>query len=340
MDWSGRGQHVEYSLNERLHVEELLIPHGVIGHSTTAVVEKVRCKRIMLARKKIRCNWRLTPEKAIEEVAQLQRLRHAHIVRVVGTYILGKELSILLYPATDHTMESFLDEYAELSTASMPLAHERNQSFLMRQDIFRFFRCLQSSINFVHDNLVKHMDIKPTNVLVQTKRHVHGVNYKVYLADFGNARSYRTIAEVETDSRTMFSRAYAAPEVVLQDTRGFAADIFSLGCVYLEMAAVLATKKDTLLDIRRQNPKGDMSYQANLEALKQSEFIRDLEGMLLEYCPPKETHRAHLIVHINDIILAMLSYEPSLRPTAQHLKSEFGYNEECCSIGPEPFEAY
>jgi serine/threonine protein kinase len=293
----------------------------------------------MLARKKIQCNWRLKPEDAIEEVAQLQRLRHAHVVRAVGTYIMGKELSILLYPATDCTMESFLDEYAELNTAFTQLAHERTQSFHMRQDIFKFFRCLQSTIYFVHENLVKHMDIKPTNLLVQMKRNVYGVEYKVYLADFGNARSYRTVAEVETDSRTMFSRTYAAPEVVLQDTRGFAVDIFSLGCVYLEMLAVLTNKKDELLDIRKQNPTGDFSYQANLGTLQQSELLRDMRGFLLDYSSPKEALRAQF-VHISDIILAMLSYEPRLRPTAGQLRNEFGTAGECCLMGPEPFEAH
>lgn len=331
---------MEFSLAERSTINNILISHGVIGHSTTAVVEKVLCKRIMLARKKIRCNWRLKPEDAIEEVAQLQRLRHSHIVRAVGTYIIAKELSILLYPATDYTMESFLEEYAELSTAHPQLPHEKNKCFHMRQDISRFFRCLQSTIHFLHDNLVKHMDIKPTNLLVQTKAYALGVCYKIYLADFGNARSYRTAAEVETDSRTMFSRAYAAPEVVLQDTRGFAADIFSLGCVYLEMLAVLAMKKDELLEIRKSNPAGDMSYQANLESIQQSEFVRDLRGVSLVFSSPKETGSGSFVFSISDIIIGMLSSEPCLRPTARQLRAEMGADDECCSSGPEVFEVY
>lgn len=157
----------------------------------------------MLARKKIQCNWRLKPEDAIEEVAQLQPLRHAHVVRAVGTYIVGKELSILLYPTTEYTMESFLDEYAELNTAFTQMVHERTQSFRMRPDIFKFFRCLQSIIHFVHESLVKHMDIKPTNLLVQMERNVYAVEDKFYLADFGNACSYRAAAEVETNSPTI-----------------------------------------------------------------------------------------------------------------------------------------
>lgn len=89
-NWSGCGQHIEFTQDDTAMIDDLLIPMGVLGHSATALVERVRCKRIILARKKIRCNWRLKREDAIEEVAHLQRLRHAHIIRGVGTYVMAK----------------------------------------------------------------------------------------------------------------------------------------------------------------------------------------------------------------------------------------------------------
>jgi hypothetical protein len=54
--------------------------------------------------------------------------------------------------------------------------------------------------------------------------------------------------------------------VVAQARRGFAADIFSLGCVYAESAAAIShTQK--LQQIRLENPNGDLSYQAYLAAV-------------------------------------------------------------------------
>ncbi|KAF2107681.1 hypothetical protein BDV96DRAFT_588566 [Lophiotrema nucula] len=108
-NWSGRGQHAEFSLAEAAQVDGLLQLKGVLGHSATAIVEKVQCKRILLARKRIKCSWRLKREDVIKEVACLQKLRHSHIVRGVGTYVIGNEISILLYPATEHNLESILD---------------------------------------------------------------------------------------------------------------------------------------------------------------------------------------------------------------------------------------
>ncbi|KAF2022773.1 kinase-like protein, partial [Setomelanomma holmii] len=87
------------------------------------------------------------------------------------------------------------------------------------------------AVSFIHSRNVKHMDIKPKNILV---RQVAGA-VKVYVADFGIARSYKTAAESFTDTPISFTRTYAAPEVVMQDIRVNPADIFSLSCVFIEM---------------------------------------------------------------------------------------------------------
>ena len=111
LDWSGRGQHAEYS-----PVEESLIPlveGKVLGYSMSAVVQRVRCRRIQLARKTIQCNRKFTKEMAITEVEHLQRAQHRHVVRVVGTYTLRKKLAILLYPAAKWNLDEFLDEVSD-----------------------------------------------------------------------------------------------------------------------------------------------------------------------------------------------------------------------------------
>jgi hypothetical protein len=86
LDWSGRGQHVEYKLEEENDIP--LKTEKILGHSATAIVDSVLCRRIRLARKRIRCSRRLSKEDAITEVEHLQRLNHSHIVRVVGPYTL------------------------------------------------------------------------------------------------------------------------------------------------------------------------------------------------------------------------------------------------------------
>jgi tRNA A-37 threonylcarbamoyl transferase component Bud32 len=333
-NWSGRGQHVEFGPDEQQTIDNILARHGVLGHSATALVEKVRCKRIMLARKSIRCNWRLKREDAIEEVAHLQRLKYAHVVRCVGTYVFGKELSILLYPATAYNLETFLDQYTDLAEREPLVTSNARTIYHMRTAISKFFKCLTGAISYIHEQRVKHMDIKPANLLIQETRHEspHMTEYKIYLADFGIAKSYSTLSDAETDSRTSFTRAYAAPEVVRQEMRGLSADIFSLGCVYLEMLAVLVRRRHKIMAIRERNPNRDASYQANAEAIRQEELSTN-EFHYRNY------DRLNKYVHGYDAIRVMLEGDPSQRPTAKQLRTHLGSVNPCCSKGPEPFKA-
>ncbi|KAF2740056.1 kinase-like protein [Polyplosphaeria fusca] len=180
----------------------------------------------MLARKRIRCSRRMKKEDVVKEAVHLRNLSYSHVVRGVGTYTLGEEVSILLYPAANYNLEAFLEECHII--LSITAAHARMVSML--RDLRRFFQCITRTIHFVHTKLVKHMDIKPSNFLVHKRAGAH-YTHDIFPTDFGISRSYDNIEEVETDSATACTRNYAAPEVVRQETRGFGADILSLGCV-------------------------------------------------------------------------------------------------------------
>jgi serine/threonine protein kinase len=343
-NWSGRGQHAEFQKNELKLVDAILQPEGLLGSTTTAVVEKVRCKRILLARKKIRCNRTMTREKAIEEVAHLTRLNHAHLVRIIGTYIYGPELSILLYPVAEWNLETFLqDSPMVIVSLGVQMQH--------------FIVCLSNALAFIHKNLTKHMDIKPQNILVASWKAdlpgwnarfplTDGLGYKVYIADFGIARSYTSLVAAETEGPTMFTRKYAAPEVIDYERRSFPADVFSIGCVFVEILAAMARGhrvRRHCFNKEREGMSavpqvfslrfdGDSSYQANLDATQ-----KRLEELYLndEWWMNK---RAFDLLPIVDVVRTMLLVDPKRRPSAAELVEKFGTNE-CCTMGPEPLAA-
>jgi serine/threonine protein kinase len=331
-DWSGRGQHVEYGKDE---AGQIPLQHvALLGVGAAASVDRVRCKRITLARKTIRCSRRLKREVAITEVEHLQRLTHSHIVRVIGTYVLGNTLSILLYPATDYNLESFMDSiFEEEAEAS---SHEDQ---IVRFGVLPgFFLCLASALVHIHEKAIKHMDIKPQNLLVRDMGRNGsagpGREFKIYVADFGIAKAYRSSAEAETDTPTSFTARYGAPEVVAQEKRGLSADVFSLGCVYTEMLAVVASidgvdMREELQAIREANAGKEKSYQANI-----AEVVVWMNSLAYE-------HSAHMILHAQTI--QMLSSSPEGRPSAADLVEAFGFLRETyscnCEDGPDPLEA-
>ncbi|KAF2023208.1 kinase-like protein, partial [Setomelanomma holmii] len=220
--------------------ERHLIPLSVeqkLGQTSGALVESVRCMRVRIVRKTVWCNKRtkLKREDALQEVQQLYRAQHSHVVRLVGTYIIDDELAILTYPCADWSLEQFL---AIVPTALV--IAERTKA------ISKFFTCLIRALDFLHSFPIKHMDIKPQNILVRNIRHtsINGPDpFKIYFTDFGSSRLYPSIEDSETDNWTPFTRTYAAQEVVLQERRGLSADVFSMGCVFSEM---LATALDGL----------------------------------------------------------------------------------------------
>ncbi|KAF2676425.1 kinase-like protein [Lentithecium fluviatile CBS 122367] len=334
LDWSGRGQHVEYAAKDEKDIP--LITEKTLGYSATALVESVMCRRIRLARKRIRCSKRLSKEDAITEVEHLQRLHHSHVVRVVGTYTLKRDLAILLYPAADWNLEEFMDDTVE--------EYGGNEWKPRAQALASFFACLSNTIQFLHRNNVKHMDIKPKNILVRPidllDSVVFGDKYKVYIADFGIARAYQSAAEVETDSPTSFTRTYAAPEVMHQDTRGFSADIFSLGCVFMEMMAAVHSQPPPQLNQRlqlqnlRSDADGDTSYYANIEAIR---------GWYVANVQTRWNEELMTVGLFSDgfgmLLPRMINELPKSRPGAQEL-AVCTRRAHCsrCYDGPEPFE--
>jgi hypothetical protein len=85
LDWSGRGQHVVFDSDEQLPLQHL----QYVGHGATGDVYKVLCRRFALAQKNFWIRkWNL--DECMREVLHLQKFRHLHIVRLVGTYVQGK----------------------------------------------------------------------------------------------------------------------------------------------------------------------------------------------------------------------------------------------------------
>lgn len=319
-DWSGRGQHAEFQKDEQHLINDILVVQENLGSTVTAIVQSVKCRRILLARKTITCGKQaMTKEQAVAEVAHMTRLSHAHILRVIGTYVKGIELSILLYPVAEHNLATFLEDLADRSVSAL----WKEASYVAAT---HFFPCLCSGVEYIHGTLTKHMDFKPQNILVRKTN--NDDQYRVYIADFGIAKSYSTPEAIETDGRTTFTKRYAAPEVMLQYKRGLPADIFSLGCVFLELTNALWPASLEGFDSILEDSGRKSTYEGNLEDI-QSRFSRPI--WLYNNGDEK------LLVDL-PLIVKMVSRDPKDRPTAKQLSKHFG-TRPCCSEGLPELEA-
>ncbi|OAL56451.1 kinase-like protein [Pyrenochaeta sp. DS3sAY3a] len=323
INWSGKGQHVVFSLQASVP----LIPMGRLGSSATAVVEAVQCRRIQLARKTIRCSRKLSMTEAVNEIYHLQTLQNFHIIQLVGSYLQGRTFAILTYPVADSHLGTFLEDTSDLC-ASRP----DNPRYKSRVSFLRYsLSCLSAAIEYIHAHTTKHMDIKPQNILVREWR----LTWRIYIADFGLSRSFESQDHSQTDGPTSRTPRYCAPEVFAAEKRGRSADIFSMGCVFLEMLTVISRRNlQDFAEFRRAGGV-DESFHANLERVVA--WLDYLRNDLLGDIPPD----------LFELVQQMVDEEPGSRPTAADLQTYFWVNCQdlrfvgrkwCCSQLPEPYE--
>ena len=93
--------------------------------------------------------------------------------------------------------------------------------------IRKFGKQLLEGLDYLHKNYIIHRDLKSANVLISPT----GV---VKLTDFGSSRKFDDIEEHLTRS-LKGSPYWIAPEVVSRKGHSFSADIWSFGCVLIEM---------------------------------------------------------------------------------------------------------
>lgn len=294
----------------------------------------------------MKCTRNWVPADALSEVQHLQNLRHAHIVQLVGTYLQGRNLSILMYPAADCDLKTFLEETADVFQEVL-FDTTRRMPFLLTA-----CRCLASAVSYVHDHTTKHMDIKPQNILIGTKKSSirrYGPDWHVYLADFGLSRSFASQDHSQTDGPTAKTPKYCAPEVYEHDSRGRSADIFSLGCVFTEIVTILEYRTlDEFSDYRRAEG-GDESFHKNLE--KVVTWLNSEVSPCRPVPPWDPRGLSRKLSGRVDITLRMLARDPAQRPTATELTNLLDKIDDdprpgipkrplCCEIGPEPYVAH
>jgi len=331
LNWSGKGQHVTFTDNDTIPLSS--ISH--LGASMSATVDKVICRRIALARKTMRCSRGLKMVDALREVYHLQNLRHFHIIQLVGTYLQGRNFSILMYPAADMHLGRFMEDTLDMGMRGL---------YLRRDFLLSALGCLTSAVAFIHQHTTKHMDIKPQNILI---RDVHPESdhsdWRVYIADFGLSRSFAAQDHSQTDGPTSRTPKYCAPEVYNSEERGRSADIFSLGCVFMEISCVIAGIHPQDFAIVRRGPGIDESFHANIDRVVvwAHDFLYAGLCSWLSYLRYGDLYSKALV----EVLINMVRRDPGERPTATEV-----YNKivkftryiipvySCCSLPPEPYE--
>lgn len=222
-----RGLHRHYAANEDVPLSS----EGLLGKGSYGEVDRVQSTLTgsVYARKRIpRYNYgpgqrsdsrnRQIMADFEREIKAFKRLNHQHIVKLVGSYTDPSSIALIISPVADADLRSFLEAF--------------NHTQPSKDLLCNFFGCLAAGLEYMHRSNVRHKDIKPANILVKGDR--------VLYADLGLAFCWDSFGQSTTeDSFPIATRKYSPPEALDGGKRNTAADVWSLGCVYLEMISLL-----------------------------------------------------------------------------------------------------
>lgn len=234
--------------------------------------------------KKIECNDDPEANRALREVMRLTKLRHRHLAVPRDAFVHwdSAEAAVYLCIVSDYFVTGDLDSFFKEKS--------RKGKSMCESDMQRWIGQLLHAITYLHDSGIAHTDLKPSNVYLTPQMDLR-------IGDFGIRTVIEDLHRFRCRTRTAVWSLYWSPPEVFEGPHGSKTDIWSLGCILFEMAAMVhqdvLKSREVLLQLR----VGD-----------RVEFLETLKQIGLGY---------EKSCHICDCVMQMLLADHDVRPSAR-----------------------
>ncbi|KAJ7933716.1 kinase-like domain-containing protein [Mycena leptocephala] len=160
------------------------------------------------------------PSTALREISLLKELNDEHIVRLLDILHVEQKL-YLVFEYLDVDLKWYMENANRDNTPIAPY--------------IKFTHHLMSGLRLCHGHGILHRGLKPQNLLVARAGDHRSGEEVLKLADFGLARAFGIPMRTFTDE--VITLWYRAPELLLGVRHyGTAIDMWSVGCIFAEMA--------------------------------------------------------------------------------------------------------
>mmetsp|Transcript_35371 Transcript_35371/g.42225 ORF Transcript_35371/g.42225 Transcript_35371/m.42225 type:complete len:686 (+) Transcript_35371:14-2071(+) len=176
----------------------------------------------------------------LSEVAILQSIRHKYVVKLHNYF--EENTRFLMVMEFMHGGDVF-ERITE-------------HTFYTEKDARELSQGLLSAIEYIHSSQIAHRDLKPQNLLLETKQ----CNCCVKVADFGFARRVHTPLSLITRCGTP---TYVAPEILKNHPHDESADMWSVGVIiYVLLVGYPPFMEDKQRELFRKIRQGEYKFHS------------------------------------------------------------------------------
>ncbi|XP_078238929.1 serine/threonine kinase-like domain-containing protein STKLD1 isoform X2 [Pogona vitticeps] len=275
-------------------------PYGALG--TMLVVEskteKGKDGRKKYALKKVQCIDEKQANDALKEAMDLLKIKHRNICRYKEFFIIWDNKISSLYLC-------LVMPYWDQGDLSSLIKAKRNKRTRFKDKVIQMLLGQMVDILvYIHQQNIFHRNIKPSNILLTAK-------ISFMLCDFGT----ETLMTDETKwtirvKEDPHFQSWMAPEA-LKFSFSDKSDIWSLGCILLEMMTCSRQKVNDHVSLLREIKENASCAEDALKATKYHD------------------------TPLSSLALMMLQIEPGMRPTAQELV-DHPFVKDCLILAGSP----
>lgn len=285
---------------------------------------------------------KVTPHKGTREVhfhRAMAELSHDHLLKCLASFVFSSKYH-MIYEKADCNVEEFMKRYANPGKLANFTSADLAQQLFGLADALCFIHNQGSSESredmkllgvpkksgrksgYIHD-------IKPENLLMFIYNRLGGKTYWFRMSDFSCAKVVDILETVSGKNRDSWKTSsssgtpvYRAPEAITEGRTSRPYDLFSLGCVFLELLVWFLDGYGALKTFRDQREcflsPDTYEDEGFYHKTKEDEQFR-LRGAVAEKIEDVKSRCSGTLKDIADVIPKLMQMDPQQRPTAKQL---------------------